>query len=95
MKKPITIFYVALIQLVALIIAGMFGTFLHEYLISINWFNDYTWVRTWYDGSTQEIFEWGARHYWYIALCCTLFVSGLIRIIIYIAVNVEEYNQSK
>ena len=75
------VFNTITITLIALIAIGMCGTFLSDYLISINWFGDYEvkHLNYWDSGKDVVIKHWGARHYWYNWGCFSLFITALVR----------------
>ncbi len=69
-------FYIILITFI-----GLSGSFLSDYLIEINWFNDIDTGKTFiYDGG--KVIDWGIRHYWYNWGVFFLFVSTIIRAIV-------------
>ena len=80
MKNINKIFNAITINLLVLTAIGLAGTFLSDYLISINWFGDYKEVKNYY-GSEKTFINnvWGARHYWYNWGCGLLFLTGFFR----------------
>jgi hypothetical protein len=59
----------------------MVGTFLSDYLIEINWFNDTKEIRK-YSYGDEEYISYGARHVWYNTGAILLFIATLIRSIV-------------
>lgn len=87
MKNINKVFNTITISLVVLIGIGMCGTFLSDYLISINWFGDYSDNTRGMDGRFNH---WGARHYWYNWGVFFLFVTALARCIVKVVDILEE-----
>jgi hypothetical protein len=82
MKKVNKIFSVITISIFILMFLGIAGTYLSDYLSSINWFGDYK--NTYYsDYKERNITEtvWGARHYWYNWGISILFIVSVVRAI--------------
>ena len=59
---------------------GIAGTYLSDYLISINWFGDAdVYQFNWRSGNKERYTEWGARHYWYNWSVSISFVISIVR----------------
>lgn len=68
MRRLNKIFATITVSILILFSIGVVGTYISEYLSSINWFGD--------RGS-----NWGPRHYWYNFLIAALFIVSLVRAI--------------
>lgn len=77
MKKINKVFTTITISILVLSLIGIFGTYLSDYLIEINWFGDSKPYKT----SCGNRVDWGARHYWYNWGVSLLFITSLARAI--------------
>lgn len=82
MKKIIKFTTGLTFQILLLSAIGMIGTFLSDYLVDLNWFNDYTEISNKYSKPFEDDI-WGARHYWYNITVSVLFVIQGIRIVLW------------
>ena len=80
MKTTNKIFNAITISIIVLTSIGLFGSYLSEYLIDINWFGDSTKTIHIIGGSYERVI-WGARHYWYNWGFTLLFITSIIRLI--------------
>lgn len=90
MNKVNRIFTTISISLIALLAIGFAGTFVSDYLVSVNWFDDYSNMESRYGGRSREYFYWGARHYWYNWGVFFLFITSLARCVVKVVVIAEE-----
>ena len=68
------------VTILILLSIGIAGTFLSDYLTSIEWFGDYEKEhKFWHSNNTYIEDHWGARHYWYNWGCFFLFLTALCR----------------
>ena len=89
MSKTSKIFNAITLYILAIFSIAIIGTYLSDYLVSINWFGDYVSdTRSGWDGSYER---WGARHYWYNWGMFLLFVLSIVRAI----VGVDEILKEK
>ena len=65
MKKVNKIFNIITLTIVSIVVTGILGTYLSDYLIGINWFGDYKSLDKMWGGGKEICAHWGARHYWY------------------------------
>lgn len=80
MKKAVKYTSLLTLQIILLGLIGIFGTFLSDYLVSINWFGDYVGID--YFTNKKELM-YGSRHYWYNWVISVLFIVQVGRIIIW------------
>lgn len=93
MKKVNKLFNITTLTILSLVIIGICGTYLSDYLIEINWFGDYTSLDLVYGGEKKLCKHWGARHYWYnwgVFLLMTVSVFRYIGEIINIGESKED-----
>lgn len=87
MKKVNRVFSTITISLLILFSLAISGTYLSDYLISVNWFGDYTTdTRTTWGGYQH----WGARHYWYNWGVSLLFITSLARSVVKVVMIIEK-----
>jgi len=79
MKLSITtkLFNLITFYILLIVSMGMVGTFLSDYLIEINWFNDVYTGRVYSSG--KKVIIWGIRHYWYNWGVFLLFIATIFR----------------
>tara|TARA_R110000765_G_scaffold53454_2_gene107172 strand:+ start:1791 stop:2060 length:270 start_codon:yes stop_codon:yes gene_type:complete len=75
MKKAIRFTTGLSLQILLLGVTGFFGTFLSDYLESINGFGDFV--------NSREQMELGARHIWYIWILLILVLIQIVRIVMW------------
>lgn len=93
MKEGNKIFNAITISILILFAVAIGGTYLSDYLASIDWFGDYEVVAySDYYKRDQTKYHWGARHYWYNWGMGLLFFTSLARAIFQIAMIVENQN---
>tara|TARA_B100000809_G_scaffold232426_1_gene248316 strand:+ start:356 stop:625 length:270 start_codon:yes stop_codon:yes gene_type:complete len=86
MKNINKVFNTVTISLIILIGIGLMGTFLSDYLVSIDWFGDTSRTgKFWGSKEAYTIHEWGARHYWYNWGVFFLFITALLRAVFKVA----------
>ena len=90
MKKINRIFNAISISILALILIGLSGTFLSDYLVSINWFDDFSKIESKYGGKEMEYFYWGTRHYWYNWGLFFLFLTAFGRSVANVVMIIED-----
>jgi hypothetical protein len=85
------IFNIILLWLCLMVSAGICGTFLSDYLVSINWFGDAEVLdMNWSTGKKYTRIKWGARHYWYNWGVSLLFITSMVRGIFYVNNKIES-----
>lgn len=80
------------IFLIIILILGFSGTFLFDYLKSINWFGDHEEQRG-YGEYIRTVTVWGARHYWYNWGLFFLFCLSIARLFFKVVNIVEKYKK--
>ena len=75
MKKAIRFTTGLSLQILLLGVTGFFGTFLSDYLVSIEGFGDFI--------NSRGGMEWGARHMWYVWILVTLVLIQIVRIVMW------------
>lgn len=90
MSKINRIFNTITIGIILISVIGISGTFISDYLISINWFGDYEELR--YKGKEYEYLAkcWGVRHYWYNWSLSLLVLTSVLRLFINVITIVDE-----
>lgn len=78
MKKTVKYTSLLTLQILILGLIGIFGTFLSDYLISINWFGDYY---EYYEYLEKNVLQYGARRHWYNWIVSIIFFIQVFRII--------------
>jgi hypothetical protein len=87
MKKVNRVFTQISLSIIVLFFIAVAGTYLSDYLLSINWFNDHIEIRNFYGGGGDYEYEvWGARHYWYNWSVGLLFLTSLARAVFSVVV---------
>lgn len=76
----------------AIVVLGMCGTYLSDYLVNVNWFGDSTYTKTDYIGKVTVHVKWGARHYWYNFTVVAMIILSVARAVakVYLIVEKEE-----
>ena len=85
-KKVHKVFNVITISILLLMLIGIGGTYLSDYLVSINWFGDSEPYETQWGTSV----DWGARHHWYNWGLGFLFMSALCRSIAHVIAVIDH-----
>lgn len=89
MKEYNKIFNAITLCILFLILIGIAGTYLSDYLIDINWFGD-SIETEYFLGRSHEREVWGARHYWYNWGVFILFLATFIRLAFYIYLLIDK-----
>ena len=91
MKKINKIFNVIALWIFVSVLIGVSGTFLSDYLVSIDWFGDHSVTRfnSFYGKEVVDDY-WGARHYWYNWGVFLLFSVSTIRGIVCVVFIIEK-----
>ena len=81
-RKRLTFWTKLALQIIALLIAGMFWTFITEYLQQLGFFGDVRRATPSTD-TVDEMYDWGVRHYWWQVISIISFILAALRIIMW------------
>ena len=86
-KKVNKIFTTITVSIIILVSIAILGTYMNEYLSSINWFGDHDPFINAY-GKPEIV--WGPRHYWYNWGTALLLITSFLRAVVKVIMIIEE-----